>query len=105
VEGLAEKLGLNATVPYTAWFEGKQVSLLLQLNINQVTYHQEVNMVLVPDLVSLNFCSQVGGWTQVIYGDILAFTTIRGGSHMAPFSSPARSLALFAAFLSGKPLV
>ena len=105
MEGLAEKLGLNATVPYTAWFEGKQVSGSCVLNINQVTYHQEVNMVLVPDLVSLNFCSQVGGWTQVIYGDILAFTTIRGGSHMAPFSSPARSLALFAAFLSGKPLV
>ncbi|XP_034894107.1 serine carboxypeptidase-like 45 isoform X2 [Populus alba] len=70
VEGLAKKLGLNATVPYTPWFEDKQV----------------------------------GGWTQV-YGDILTFSTIRGGSHLAPFSSPGRSLALFAAFLSGKPLV
>ncbi|CAK7340280.1 unnamed protein product [Dovyalis caffra] len=70
VDGLAKKLGLNATVPYTAWFEDKQI----------------------------------GGWTQV-YGDLLTFTTIRGGSHMAPFSSPGRALALFAAFLSGKPLV
>ncbi|KAI5560204.1 hypothetical protein BDE02_16G031100 [Populus trichocarpa] len=70
VEGLAKKLGLNATVPYTPWFEDKQV----------------------------------GGWTQV-YGDILTFSTIRGGSHMAPFPSPGRSLALFEAFLSGKPLV
>ncbi|CAK7340281.1 unnamed protein product [Dovyalis caffra] len=70
VDGLAKKLGLNATVPYAAWFEEKQV----------------------------------GGWTEV-YGDLLTFTTIRGGSHMAPFSSPGRSLALFAAFLSGKPLV
>ncbi|KAL9373571.1 hypothetical protein Peur_033191 [Populus x canadensis] len=70
VECMAKKLGLNATVPYTAWSEGKQV----------------------------------GGWTQV-YDDILTFTTTRGGSQMTPFSSPARSLALFAAFLSGKPLV
>ncbi|KDP37687.1 hypothetical protein JCGZ_06344 [Jatropha curcas] len=46
---------------------------------------------------------QVGGWTEV-YGDILSFTTIRGGSHLAPFSSPKRSLALFKAFLAGKPL-
>ncbi|KAB5519298.1 hypothetical protein DKX38_023617 [Salix brachista] len=70
VEGLAKQLGLNATIPYTAWLEDKQI----------------------------------GGWTQV-YGDILTFSTIRGGSHMAPFSSPGRSLAMFAAFLSGKPLV
>ncbi|KAF2305436.1 hypothetical protein P3X46_004746 [Hevea brasiliensis] len=46
---------------------------------------------------------QVGGWTQV-YGQILTFTTIRDGSHMAPFSSPKRSLALFKAFLAGIPL-
>ncbi|WCJ33314.1 serine carboxypeptidase-like 45 [Euphorbia peplus] len=46
---------------------------------------------------------QVGGWTQV-YGDILTYATIRGASHMAPFSSPARSLALFQAFLTGSPL-
>ncbi|RVX04959.1 serine carboxypeptidase-like 45 [Vitis vinifera] len=46
---------------------------------------------------------QVGGWTQV-YGDILSFATIRGGSHTAPISQPARSLALFTAFLEGKPL-
>ncbi|KAJ6316827.1 hypothetical protein OIU78_019999 [Salix suchowensis] len=70
VEGLAKQLGLNTTVPYTAWLEDKQI----------------------------------GGWTQV-YGDILTFSTIRGGSHLAPFSSPGRSLAMFAAFLSGKPLV
>eukprot|EP00257_Ricinus_communis_P017206 XP_015575597.1 serine carboxypeptidase-like 45 [Ricinus communis] len=47
---------------------------------------------------------QVGGWTQV-YGDILTYATIRGGSHMAPWSSPKRSLALFKAFLSGSPLI
>ncbi|CAN0909420.1 Serine carboxypeptidase-like 45 [Linum grandiflorum] len=48
---------------------------------------------------------QVGGWTQV-YGEKkqLGFATIRGASHMAPFSSPKRSLALFAAFVAGKPL-
>ncbi|XP_065853531.1 serine carboxypeptidase-like 45 [Euphorbia lathyris] len=47
---------------------------------------------------------QVGGWTQV-YGDILTYATIRGASHMAPFSSPSRSLTLFTAFLAGTPLV
>uniref|UniRef100_A0A803MJ45 Uncharacterized protein n=1 Tax=Chenopodium quinoa TaxID=63459 RepID=A0A803MJ45_CHEQI len=46
---------------------------------------------------------QVGGWTQV-YGDILAYATIRGASHEAPYSQPARSLVLFRSFLDGKPL-
>ncbi|CAN1257736.1 Serine carboxypeptidase-like 45 [Linum perenne] len=48
---------------------------------------------------------QVGGWTQV-YGEKkqLTFTTIRGASHLAPFSSPKRSFTLFAAFLAGKSL-
>ncbi|KNA20259.1 hypothetical protein SOVF_053730 [Spinacia oleracea] len=46
---------------------------------------------------------QVGGWTQV-YGDILAYATIRGAAHEAPFSQPARSLTLFRSFLEGKPL-
>ncbi|XP_010271866.1 PREDICTED: serine carboxypeptidase-like 45 isoform X2 [Nelumbo nucifera] len=69
VHRLANELGLNTTVPYRVWFEGKQV----------------------------------GGWTQV-YGDILTFATIRGGSHEAPFSQPQRSLVLFNSFLKGKPL-
>ncbi|KMT15209.1 hypothetical protein BVRB_3g063200 [Beta vulgaris subsp. vulgaris] len=46
---------------------------------------------------------QVGGWTQV-YGDILAYATIRGAAHEAPFSQPARSLVLFRSFLNGSPL-
>ncbi|TKY62726.1 Serine carboxypeptidase 45 [Spatholobus suberectus] len=46
---------------------------------------------------------QVAGWTQV-YGDVLAYATIRGASHEAPFSQPQRSLVLFKAFLEGKPL-
>ncbi|CAL1374421.1 unnamed protein product [Linum trigynum] len=52
-----------------------------------------------------DYDKQVGGWTQV-YGENnkLSFATIRGASHMAPFSSPKRSLALFAAFVAGKPL-
>ncbi|EOY22611.1 hypothetical protein QUC31_007830 [Theobroma cacao] len=69
VRGLAKELGLETTVPYRVWFEGKQV----------------------------------GGWTQV-YGNILAFATIRGASHEAPFSQPERSLMLFKSFLEGKPL-
>ena len=46
---------------------------------------------------------QVAGWTQV-YEDILSYATIRGASHEAPFSQPARSLVLLKAFLDGKPL-
>ncbi|KAI7739308.1 hypothetical protein M8C21_026643, partial [Ambrosia artemisiifolia] len=46
---------------------------------------------------------QVAGWTQV-YGDVLHFATIRGASHEAPYTQPRRSLTLFKAFLSGKPL-
>ncbi|KAB1222167.1 Serine carboxypeptidase-like 43 [Morella rubra] len=47
---------------------------------------------------------QVGGWTQV-YGNLqLSFATIRGASHTAPASQPARSFTLFKAFLAGKPL-
>lgn len=46
---------------------------------------------------------QVGGWTQV-YGDILSFATIRGASHIAPFTQPERSLLLFSTFLAGKTL-
>ncbi|KAK7336435.1 hypothetical protein VNO77_16976 [Canavalia gladiata] len=69
VNGLAKEIGLNTTVAYRAWFEGKQVA----------------------------------GWTQV-YGDILSYATIRGGSHEAAFSQPQRSLVLLQAFLEGKPL-
>ncbi|POO00498.1 Serine carboxypeptidase-like [Trema orientale] len=46
---------------------------------------------------------KVGGWTQV-YGYILSFATIRGASHTAPSTQPARSYLLFKSFLSGKPL-
>lgn len=46
---------------------------------------------------------QVGGWTQV-YGNILAFATVRGAAHEVPFSQPARALVLFKAFLGGRPL-
>ncbi|KAL0722263.1 hypothetical protein Bca4012_036862 [Brassica carinata] len=46
---------------------------------------------------------QVGGWTQV-YGNVLAFATVRGAAHEVPFSQPERSLVLFKAFLGGSPL-
>ncbi|POO00494.1 Peptidase S10, serine carboxypeptidase [Trema orientale] len=64
VAGLAKELGLNASKPYRAWFERKQV----------------------------------GGWTKV-YGNILAYATIRGASHAAPSTQPARSLLLLKSFL------
>ncbi|KAL1338384.1 hypothetical protein AAHE18_10G206700 [Arachis hypogaea] len=69
VNALAKEIGLNTTVPYGVWFQGKQVA----------------------------------GWTQE-YGKILSYATIRGASHEAPFSQPARSLVLLQAFLQGKPL-
>uniref|UniRef100_J3LXD7 Carboxypeptidase n=1 Tax=Oryza brachyantha TaxID=4533 RepID=J3LXD7_ORYBR len=48
---------------------------------------------------------QVGGWTQAYGGGgTLAFATVRGASHEAPFSQPERSLVLFRAFLAGRPL-
>ncbi|XP_051150689.1 serine carboxypeptidase-like 45 [Andrographis paniculata] len=46
---------------------------------------------------------QVAGWTQA-YGDYLSFATVRGASHEAPFSQPARSLVLFSSFVSGTGL-
>ncbi|KAK7852578.1 serine carboxypeptidase-like 45 [Quercus suber] len=70
VNGLAKELGLKITVPYRAWFEGKQV----------------------------------GGWTQVDGDNQLSFASIRGASHRAPATQPARSFSLFKAFLTGKPL-
>jgi len=47
---------------------------------------------------------QVGGWTQVYGNNQLSFASIRGASHTAPSTQPARSFSLFKAFLSGKPL-
>ncbi|CAN0836968.1 Serine carboxypeptidase-like 45 [Linum grandiflorum] len=47
---------------------------------------------------------QVGGWTQVYGENKLEFATIRGASHLAPYSSPKRSLALFARFIAGNSL-
>ena len=47
---------------------------------------------------------QVGGWTQVYGKTQLSFASIRGGSHLAPLTQPARSFLLFKAFLAGKPL-
>ncbi|GMY19565.1 serine carboxypeptidase-like 45 isoform X2 [Fagus crenata] len=70
VDRLAKELGLKTTVPYRAWFEGKQV----------------------------------GGWTQIYGKTQLSFASIRGGSHFAPLTQPARSFLLFKAFLAGKPL-
>uniref|UniRef100_A0A7N2M3C9 Serine carboxypeptidase n=1 Tax=Quercus lobata TaxID=97700 RepID=A0A7N2M3C9_QUELO len=47
---------------------------------------------------------QVGGWTQV-YGETqLSFAIIRGASHTAPSTQPARSFSLFKAFLAEEPL-
>ncbi|XP_065629573.1 serine carboxypeptidase-like 45 isoform X2 [Quercus suber] len=47
---------------------------------------------------------QVGGWTQVYGKTQLSFAIIRGASHTAPSTQPARSFSLFKAFLAGKPL-
>ncbi|XP_031504546.1 serine carboxypeptidase-like 42 [Nymphaea colorata] len=46
---------------------------------------------------------QVGGWATE-YGDMLTFATVRGASHMVPFSQPGRALALFKSFLANRRL-
>lgn len=91
VDRLATELGLNTSVPYGAWFQGKQVTAryLSWFRIAQFNWA-------FPRL------SQVAGWTQV-YGGILSFATIRGASHEAPFSQPQRSLLLFKSFLDNRP--
>ena len=33
VNGLAKDLGLNSTVPYRTWFEGKQVNIFIFLSL------------------------------------------------------------------------
>ena len=50
------------------------------------------------------FSLQVGGWTQVYGKTQLSFASIRGASHTAPSTQPARSFSLFKALLAGKPL-
>lgn len=97
VQRLANELGMNTTVPYRVWFEGQQVNKLKHRNLAFVSFDIILTIVLIKFLV------QVGGWTQV-YGDMLCFATVRGASHEAPFSQPARSLELFRAFLAGRPL-
>ncbi|RVW43658.1 Serine carboxypeptidase-like 45 [Vitis vinifera] len=82
VDGLAKELRLNTTVPYRNWFEENRSASIHEYEIN--------------------FINHVGGWTQV-YGDILSFATVRGGSHTVPGTQPARALVLFTAFLKGQP--
>ncbi|KAJ9691623.1 hypothetical protein PVL29_013730 [Vitis rotundifolia] len=50
----------------------------------------------------LRLNTTVGGLTQV-YGEILSFAIVRGGSHATPATQPARALVLFTAFLKGQP--
>uniref|UniRef100_A0A8R7UAU7 Uncharacterized protein n=1 Tax=Triticum urartu TaxID=4572 RepID=A0A8R7UAU7_TRIUA len=46
---------------------------------------------------------QVGGWATE-YGNMLTFATVRGASHMVPFSQPDRALGLFRSFVLGQRL-
>ena len=102
VNGLAKEIGLDTTVAYRAWFEGKQVNVTtwnaIYLRKIQCLYALPFNSTLI---CYIKF--QVAGWTKV-YGNILSYATIRGASHEAPFSQPQRSLLLLKAFLEGKPL-
>ncbi|CAL1374415.1 unnamed protein product [Linum trigynum] len=89
-------------------YSGDQDSVLpfigTRILVNRLAKEMGLNTT-VPYKAWFDFDKQVGGWTQV-YGENnkLSFATIRGASHMAPFSSPKRSLALFAAFVAGRPL-
>uniref|UniRef100_A0A453IRL0 Uncharacterized protein n=1 Tax=Aegilops tauschii subsp. strangulata TaxID=200361 RepID=A0A453IRL0_AEGTS len=46
---------------------------------------------------------KVGGWATQ-YGNMLTFATVRGASHMVPFSQPDRALGLFRSFVLGQRL-
>ncbi|VVB11507.1 unnamed protein product [Arabis nemorensis] len=46
---------------------------------------------------------QVGGWATE-YGNLLTFATVRGASHMVPYSQPSRALHLFTSFVLGRRL-
>ncbi|CAI0411495.1 unnamed protein product [Linum tenue] len=72
--------------------------------VNRLATEMGLNTT-VPYKAWFDYDKQVGGWIQV-YGENnkLSFATIRGASHLAAASSPKRSLALFAAFVAGKPL-
>ena len=98
INRLAKELGLNTTVPYRAWFEGKQVNVLIFF----------LGSMIDGKWYSFSwfiyFFLQVGGWTQVYGNTQLSFASIRGASHEAPATQPKRSLVLFKAFLAGKPL-
>ncbi|CAM6128269.1 unnamed protein product [Calypogeia fissa] len=45
--------------------------------------------------------SQVGGWTVSWNGGSVVYSTVRGASHMAPATQPARALVLITSFLAG----
>lgn len=98
--GTLTKAGVRVLV-----YSGDQDSVIpligTRLNVNNLAKELGLNTT-VPYKSWLQD-KQVGGWTQV-YGDILTFATIRGAAHEAPYSQPARSLALFSSFLKGKPL-
>ncbi|CAL1374420.1 unnamed protein product [Linum trigynum] len=89
-------------------YSGDQDSILpftgTRILVNRLATEMRLNTT-VPYKAWFDYDKQVGGWTQV-YGENnkLSFATIRGASHLAPTSSPKRSLALFAAFVAGKPL-
>ncbi|CAI0411496.1 unnamed protein product [Linum tenue] len=89
-------------------YSGDQDSVLpfigTRILVNRLATEMGLNTT-IPYKAWFDYDKQVGGWTQV-YGENnnLSFATIRGASHLAPASSPKRSLALFAAFVAGKPL-
>ncbi|CAI0411491.1 unnamed protein product [Linum tenue] len=103
VLGSLVKSGIRVLV-----YSGDQDSVVpfigTRILVNRLATETGLNTT-VPYKAWFDFDKQVGGWTQVYGGNNkLSFATIRGASHMAPFSSPKRSLALFAAFVAGRPL-
>ncbi|KAJ9146171.1 hypothetical protein P3X46_028475 [Hevea brasiliensis] len=58
----------------------------------------------VPLLGSRTLVLELVGGRVTEYGSLLTFATVRGASHMVPFSQPSRALHLFSSFLRGRRL-
>ncbi|KAL5992981.1 Serine carboxypeptidase-like 42 [Asimina triloba] len=83
-------------------FSGDQDSVVPLLGSRTVVRElaQELNFQVTVPYASWFYRGQVGGWVTE-YGKLLTFATVRGASHMVPYSQPGRALLLFKSFIFG----
>uniref|UniRef100_M8CBI8 Carboxypeptidase n=1 Tax=Aegilops tauschii TaxID=37682 RepID=M8CBI8_AEGTA len=85
-------LGVDVCMSYERYF---------YFNLPEVQHALHANRTHLP--YGWSMCSGVGGWATQ-YGNMLTFATVRGASHMVPFSQPDRALGLFRSFVLGQRL-